>query len=304
MKLDDGIITESQMHEITTASTLRLFNSTLESLHGVGVAPKGELTTMIGPKGNGKSAFIKTILYQACIQNVKVLTILSEEKTYIYKKPINEVVVNSFPEEKAKENLTNVLFTSMLDWPEESKNTGSFLAKLENIVDEQEVDMVILDNFTTSFFGRLHINEQSKAAEKLREFASVKNISMLVVAHTIKGINQYQSMITGEDVRGNATLVNISAYVYVLTTFFRCNPPRAFLYIDKARYFSDFNQTYWELKFEKSLGVYTEDKKVSASFIEALMGQIRKESRDMNAGAQIWKEQRSIKKKDHWTQES
>jgi archaellum biogenesis ATPase FlaH len=302
VKIDSGILTDEQKVDIELSS-IKLFKSNLDSLDGVGVAPKGELTTIIGPKGNGKSAFVKSILYQAALQNVKTLIILSEEKTHIYKKPVAEIVVATLGEERAKEHLSKLLYTSILDWQEETKALDSFLARLEETVKENAIEFVILDNFTTSFLGRLRIDMQGKAAEKIREFAGYHDLSFMVVCHTVKGINPHQQLITGEDVRGNSTITNTAAYVYVLSTLFKCSPPRAFLHIDKARYYPDFNQTFWELRYDKQLGVYTEDMKVSAKFIESLLSQIRKDSNSEITGVQIWKNQTSIKrKKDHWTE--
>lgn len=288
MKLETGIVTEEQKIDVEIAKTVKLLKSNLKSLDGTGIAPKGELTCIVGPKGNGKSAFIKTILYQASLQKVKTFTILSEEKTYIYKQPVSEIIEKAFGAEKAKNFLGNLFFSSMLDWDENSKNLNVFILKLEKLLIENNFELVILDNLTTSFLGRLPVNEQGRAAEKIRSLANRLNISIIVVVHTIKGINPYQTILTGDDVRGNSTIVNISAYCYVLTTFFRCNPPRAFLYIDKARHSTEFNQTYWELKFEKDLGVYTEDCKVSAAFLDAVMGSIRKESGQITPASQIW----------------
>lgn len=279
MKTETGSLKSSERLHLKVNQETRLCNSILTSMNSLGYAPVGEFTTLIGPKGNGKSAFIKTFLNEAAFQNVKTLIILSEEKVLKYKQPICEMFYKSKMSDKADDLLNNLFFTTMLDWNEKFHNVKSFLSFIENEIHKNKIQLVIFDNFTTSFLGRLSINEQGYAVEKIRELTNYYEISFLGVFHTAKGVNIYSKLIDGEDVRGNATSTNLAAYNYTITTFFRCNPPRSFLHIDKARYHSEMNKTYWELKFDPKIGIFTKDRKSSAAQIEAIMAEIKKQTR-------------------------
>jgi len=281
MIFEQGALNQEQKLNIEINLNKKLFKSNLKSLDGIGVAPSGELTTVIGPRGNGKSAFVKTVLSEACSQNVKTLVILSEETTLAYKKPICDIINGRFKTIEASNKLNNIYYTSMLNWTENLKNIDCAMFSIEKIVREQNIEFIVFDNFTTSFFGRVNISEQGRAIEKFRNFANKLDISLLVVFHTQKGANPYVKLLDGDDVRGNATSTNTAANNYVLTTFFKCVPPRSFLHIDKARYNPGFNKTYWELRFNNEAGIYVEDIRRDPSFIEALQSELRKQHKNI-----------------------
>ena len=94
----------------------------------------------------------------------------------------------------------------------------------------------------------------------LRKLAAHYKIAIVSVIHTRKGVNIYQSMVDAEDVRGNATGVNTASYNLVITTYFKTQPPRAFVQIDKARYHPDANKKIYELKYDTKLNLYTQDR--------------------------------------------
>lgn len=286
MKVETGSLTAKEKLELELDSDSRLCNSMLDSLNALGMAPVGEFTTLIGPKGNGKSTFIKTVLSEASFQNVKTLVILSEEKIIKYKQPICEFFQKRNKQDEVETNrcLDNILFTTMMDWDHKDFTVESFLSLIENQIHERGVNFVIFDNFTTSFFGRLGIDKQGEAIEKIRTLVNYYEISFMGVFHTSKGVNVYNKLLDGEDVRGNATSTNLAAYNYVVTTFFRCDPPRTFLHIDKARYHPKMNKTYWELRYKENLGIFTQDRKSSAAQMEAIMAQIKKETKTTGTG--------------------
>jgi len=281
MKSESGLITKQDEFDAAMAKDIKLMNSSLNSLNDLGVAPIGELTTITGPKGNGKSAFVKTILTEACTQNVKTLIILSEEKILQYKMPIAEVIRRVTDKDTANNKLSHLTFTTMIDYKKNELNIESIITYLTEMIKVKNIEFIIFDNFTTSFFGQQSPEKQAIAISKFRKLASDNNIGLLIVFHTIKGANPYERLLDGEDVRGNATSTNTAACNYVLTTFFKCSPPRAFLHIDKARYNSKLNKTYWELNFHNETGIYVEDIKVPSNLIEGLMKYLKQQAKDM-----------------------
>lgn len=259
IELEDQVEIHRAKEELRLPSVLNCFNKSN------GLRP-GQLSILMGPKGNGKSAMAKTISFECARELVKCLHILSEEQTSIYKHSISKGVHRS-----NKFNLEHLLFDSMLDWPKSHMNLNSFFTNLYETINEHQPEVVIFDNFTTSFIGDLPIGQQGEAIKALRNMAVKFDIILLVIMHTVKGTDVYKQLISGEDVRGNSSSTNTSAYNYVLSTFFRCDPPRAVLYVDKARYHPDLNQTYWELLYDKEMGVYISDKPISYEDVKGIM---------------------------------
>lgn len=281
MKIEEGTLTE--VERLTPSQPTSRLKSKLKSLDSVGVAPEGVLTTIVGPKGGGKSALVKTIIAEACACHTKTLVILSEESVLNYKRSICDGFEKSVSKPVADLYLKNVFYTSMLNWTKENKNLKSLLSFIENQIHENNFEFIMLDNFTTSFLGGAHVEKQGEAIEAIRDLVSYYEISLILVFHTVKGTNIYHKLVDGEDVRGNATSTNTAGYNYIITTFFRCTPPRSFLHIDKARYHPESNKTYWEMRYDKDCGLFVQDRKSSAQEMEALMSRIRKES----SGTQI-----------------
>jgi archaellum biogenesis ATPase FlaH len=277
IKTTDGILTDEEKLEIEISKNSKLYHSNITSLNEIGIAPKGELTTVLAPKGMGKTTFIKTIIAGAAANKLKTLIILSEEKVARYKEIVCENFYKHFDKEFADERLKYLSFTSMIDWGKQDKSMEMFLAFIDKEVREKNYLLVILDNFNTSFFSDLSISKQGEAIQETRRLAGLRDIALMVVFHTTKGLDIHDKMIDGEDVRGNATSTNTAGYNLVLTTYFRLKPVRTVLHIDKARYHPKMNKTYWELIYDETRGLFTHDKKLTPLQAD----QLRKAAKEM-----------------------
>jgi RecA-family ATPase len=263
MKITNASMTEEDILENKTARDEMRIRSSLKCFSSTNGIRPSEFSVLLGASGNGKSTLCRTISVECAFYHTKTLHILSEEKTAVYKQPINERIKQVAKPGTAEKYMNNLLFTSMLDWPKDQKNEMAFFSFLENAVNEHLPELVIFDNFTTSFFNSLHVAKQGEVIDKFRKFASTYDIAILAVFHTLKGTNIYNKLITGEDVRGNSTSTNGSGYVYTIQNFFRAKPePASVLTIEKARYHSEFNQSYWRLVFDKESGLYVGDKRI------------------------------------------
>jgi RecA-family ATPase len=172
--------------------------------------------------------------------------------------------------------LERLYFESMLEWDESQLKVDYFFEHLEDIINDLCPDMVIFDNFTTSFMSTLHISVQGDMINRLRKMALAYEIAIVGVFHTAKGTDLYKRVLDGEDVRGNSSTTNAGSYNYVLSTFFRTNPPRAIISIDKARYHPEANKSYYELYFDKELGIYTKDMRVDYATVKGIIDGVNK----------------------------
>lgn len=234
------------------------------NLHN-GLRP-GEFSVLVGQKGNGKSAMLKTFAVHAACGGIKVLHVLSEERSELYKYNQSRFINYIAPKDPSY-FLKNLYYDSMLDWPDKLQNVNAFFERLENHVNEFETDLVIFDNFTTAFFDELPIGQQGDAIRRFRAFAKHYDLSVVAAFHTIKGTDFYSKLLTGEDVKGSSTSTNSGSYNYILSTYF-FEKPLAVMFIDKARYHTRANKTYWILKYNEEFGLYDGDQLISRPKLE------------------------------------
>lgn len=270
-RIKNGVMTKQEALEATIAREQERFKSTLECFKITrGIRP-GELSVIVGQQGNGKSSLCKTISMSCGINQVKCYHLLSEEMSSVYKSSIYKAFYYAANGKPFNKFLEVLFFESMLDWEKTEMNLASFLAHIEEVINEIQPEMIIFDNFSTSFLGSLSIDKQGEAIQSLRKMAAIYDIAIVGVFHTAKGTDLYKKVLSGEDVRGNASSTNGGAYNYILATYFRVDPPRAFLAIDKARHHPEANKTYWELVYDKELQIYKGDKKVSYEYVVSVI---------------------------------
>lgn len=267
----DSENTRKEFCEKSFATRFKCFES-----HG-GIRKK-ELSTIIAPYGMGKSTLVRTIVSEIIKQHKRVYLFLSEESPEFYKLPIYSAFEYGFRYTSTDPNifLENLFLESQLEMQSKEKSLGYFLNNLEQIILTYDVELIILDNITTSFLGRGSVNQQAETAEKLKELASKYGVAIVAVVHTAKGTNPYQTILTGEDVRGNATITNIGSYNYVLTTYFRLNIPRAFLSVDKARYHPQANKRVYELIYNHNTSLFDKDVESSYEIMQSIINALRR----------------------------
>lgn len=278
-RIVNGILSEDEKKELHAAKTETRFRSSLNVFKATNGIRPAEFSVIVGKQGNGKSALCKTISMECAINGHRCYHLLSEEKASVYKSTIANTF-NEMTNGKADKFLERLYFDSMLDWEEKHKNLNSLFSHLEDVINEILPEMIIFDNFTTSFLGSLPIAQQGVAVDRFRKMAAVYDVAIIGVFHTAKGTDIYARVIDGEDVRGNASATNAGSYNYILSTYFRADPPRAILTIDKARYHTEANKTYWELNFDKTTGTYTADKKITFDEVQGILNAVSAKSKE------------------------
>lgn len=281
-------LTEEQKREVELNKNKSVITSSLEPLKKMNGLRPSEFSVLIGPKGNGKSAFCKTMIHEAAMSGINTYVLLSEEKPSIYKNTNYNIFKNSNNPEKY---YNSVFYDSMLSWEKSLFDINQFFVRLETAINEFTIDLIVFDNFTTSFLGSSGPSVQHEAIMRLRELAAAYEICILGVFHTIKGTNIYNKVLDGEDVRGSSTSTNAGSYNFVLSTYFRVSPPRAILLVDKARYHKEVNQTYWELFYNPLTEIYDGAKEVDYQDIRDVQIEAqnkRKNTKELLRDQQTW----------------
>ena len=134
-------------------------------------------------------------------------------------------------------------------------NEDDFFDKLEATIVECEINILIFDNFTTSFLSELFISNQSNALRRFKQVAIKYNIPVIMFFHTSKNYNA--KALNGDSVRGSATAVNIGSYNYVMHQNVINNKIKNFIYTEKARYHNKANKSVYEIVYDQDKGLFT-----------------------------------------------
>lgn len=198
---------------------------------------------MIGTTGCGKSTLLKCIIAETA-QGKRVLVWLSEENVVEYQELINYL---------DKSCLENICFVEEKEIPQEYKDTQpKFLEYFEQMVDESDCDVVFIDNVTSSAFynQRFGFLGQNRTAEYFMHFVKRK-CSLFYVAHTSSNVtDNYNKIITPEDIRGSKELPVVTEYFYTIQKFTTNDKIYNILRVAKYRH-HETARGYYALKFEK-----------------------------------------------------
>lgn len=279
--IETGETTLKKLSDIKSDLDKKDFYSRMNFLNDHNGLRRGELSTLTASYGSGKSTLIRTLLAELAMAHRKVYCFLSEEAADKYNQPLSESMTSMADINYANKSLCNIFYLSQIKMPKEKKNLDCFIAHLEDMANFHGVEVFVIDNFTTSFLGDATISEQARASEMLKAFAVRHNVVMLVVIHTKKHTDIYANLITGDDVRGNATIINMSSYSYILTTFFGMDKPRAFIFVDKARYHQKSNKRVYELCYDETIKIFTADALSSQLNMRGIMNRARKEMQNV-----------------------
>lgn len=276
--IKDGRLSQDQVDQMKNELLKNDFKSKLNCFNCHNGLRMGELHVIVGPKGGGKSTFIKTILLDLIVSRKKTFLFLSEEEVEKYVLNIHGVLLKATGDiDKTNELMSCLHIESQLNMASELFNPEKFFKRLEHLFYEQVYDCFILDNFTTSFLATTgKIENEAKIASKLKKLASDFVIPVLAVYHTAKTARINEKLLDSDDVRGNATIVNIGSYNYLVSTFFKESPVRAFVTVDKARYHPKANKKVFEMNYDSELGIFTGDMASSFETMENIINSYKK----------------------------
>jgi ABC-type oligopeptide transport system ATPase subunit len=251
--------TDDEFRESSDSMYKQKFKSGLKLFQDHNGFIDGELHTFIGTKGSGKSTWSKTILTDLAYQEKGVLLYISEERKNKYLNTLNKAfrISRATPAE-TKKYLDNIIVVGELD--DEITDVEVFFATIEKLVDTCELDIVIFDNFTTSFLSELPINQQSAVLRRIKQLADKLNIPILMFFHTGKLADPKR--LDGDNIRGSATAINIGSYNYLISQHKTALATRNFVYTEKARYHARANKKMYEIIYEHDVGIFTSCKDI------------------------------------------
>jgi len=245
---DEFLASTKSLNDVTFKSNLKVFMDH-DGFRG------GEIHTFVGAKGSGKSTWCKTILTELINQDKNVFLYVSEEEISKYTNPINRYFRLKTKTAGEVEMYLNRIFnvSEMDDF--DMCNEETFFKNLEEMIVECQIDILIFDNFTTSFLSELFISNQSNALRRFKQVAIRYNIPIVMFFHTSKNYNQ--KTLNGDNVRGSGTAINIGSYNYVMHQNVINNKIKNFIYTEKARYHNKANKSVYEIVYDSDSGLFS-----------------------------------------------
>lgn len=246
------------------------FPTNLEHLRDHNGFRPGEMHILVGIKGGGKSSLFRTWMCECLFHSKRVYIRLSEEPSQTYQ---DEVIVN----------LGRIMDVSGLDTIKTDSERelshdqlgAQYFEDLKIRLRNFRADILFFDNFTTSELSECGVQVQGKNAKALRDLAGALNIPVIVASHTGKGFKG-NSIATGDDARGNMTLVNTAPYVYSINVFDGRPGMPTILFTDKARHHPFANKSFYQLTYNKEITLHVGDKKISRVELAEIIGTPRK----------------------------
>ena len=225
---------------------------------------KAELSTILSPNGSGKSTLIRSIIAEMLQAEKKVYVYLSEEVSEKYALDLYQYFLVLFKSDyQAADSVMKNLLTESAFEGQKFTRIDALIESIRQGIQTEMIDAIFIDNFTASFMGSAPIAQQGDAIMKLKGLAIEFDIPIVLVVHTVKNFDVYASIMTADNVRGNATTANVGSYNYCMSTFWRGDAPRSFVSVDKARYHGKAQKKFYELGFDKDLRIFTSDKEVT-----------------------------------------
>lgn len=225
----------------------------------------GELHSLVGIKGGGKSTIFRTWINECLQAGKKVYVRLSEEPSEGY---TDEIVVQ-LGKMMPVDGMELLKIDSELELSHDQLG-AQYFEDLRLQLRNFKADILFFDNFSTSELSEANIQMQSKSAKELRKLAEKLKIPVVVASHTVKGFKS-TTIASGDEVRGSMTLINTSAYVYSINVLFGHADKATILFVDKARYHSRSNKSLYRLHHHESYGLFVKDELTSKAMVAQLL---------------------------------
>lgn len=269
---------EEKMNAIEELRTSVMFVSRFEFLKDQNCWRPGDLHTVLGMQGSGKSSLIRSLIIEAAY-HIPILGFLSEETSndiwYELRRSMKLLVEDG----KAGgdiDPLDNITLISETDDEclDLFKDQKEVLAFIRRYIIKSKCKLFILDNITTSQWYRTLADQESFVYE-FKKMAKSLGIPVLIVAHTNKTFAGNTFMRSG-DIRGNNMLAMLAEHFYcfnnVLVTdeITGRDEKRVVLQTEKHRGI-DRDNYFFGMNYEKSVRLYTDDTPINKETAKALM---------------------------------
>lgn len=212
---------------------------------------RGCMHILMGTTGSGKTTVVRTILRDMIFNKNNALSIgvwLSEESLKDYKTQLSY----SMP------SVDKLKMTVAFSEVENSINEDFFFTWIR----AHSLDVLIIDNITTSQFYASGTTGQESFARKIKNITKELNIITILVAHTdAHFLDNGDKLITPNDIRGNKTVPNMAEFFYGMQRFSIGNDFFPTIRLLKYRNQNVENLAFY-LHYQKDIRAFISDKPI------------------------------------------
>lgn len=248
---NSGYLTEEKAAQLKKAQQTTFSKSNYKFLQEHNGLRPGCLHVVMGTTGSGKTTVTRALIAEYLKLNPEtVYNWLSEES-------VDEFNQGLMPYDLSNDQKSQCLIESELDHLPNSADEFLEAAEMTG------AKLLVIDNLTTSqFYMDRRIQEQSNLITKIKGWAMRTNTAVLVVVHTRKDVvDNMGRMITENDVRGCASIVNMAHFFYVMQRFQVRDAYYQTLRIAKARGFH-LNKQLFVLNYDPETIGYFGDRAI------------------------------------------
>ena len=250
-KCGSAVLTKAEECDLYLQYDSEEFNSQFSFLKDHKGLRKGQYHLFLGTTGSGKSSLVRSIICELASWH-KVAFLSTEENHNDFKWKLGK----SDLEDYDKKNIE--FFMEDDDYPD----IDTYFTMLENFLVMIKAEVLVFDNFTTSWLSRQPTWIQEKAPSMMLRLARKLDIPLIVVAHTGKNNKASNGeLLDADNVRGNQTLVNRAPYLYIMQNF-KDDDGRWYpiLRIRKARFHKQ--DVIYALSYDMIKECYIKDKEI------------------------------------------
>lgn len=240
----------------------KVFKTKFKFLKAHGGLRAGNIHLLLGRAGKGKSTLIQSLIVENSLNGYKTLIYLSETKKTDFKDAIEPALRDkSSSEEEYLKLLDSIICIDKSDLTPDGQHSYKFWVRdLFKITNDNKVDIIYIDNFSTSPFSDSAPEIQSNFVQDLNRTAQIKEIPIFAAIHQSKSI-AHEKELHESDIRSNSCFINIPSFIYALNDFCNLDKNLRVLKIMKARFNSECVDDYYELSYKKlkKQGYYTKN---------------------------------------------
>jgi len=231
-----------------------------------------KMHVFMGVSGGGKSTLVRSLIIDilSCRPRKKILLWLTEETVLQFMTQFSSSGFSDYEEE-------HLIIISEVDYRLEKKGRNENHVKegmrrlAEDLSILHNVDIFIMDNLTTArgYDQRIPL-EQSDYIHQLKVTMNHWHIPFLIVVHAGGKVNEnYQGLLSMNDIAGTKNIVQTAEYFYIMQTFFHDGGRFNTLTITKHRDQALQGSKFYQLVYAAKHGIYAQSKEINFNEFKA-----------------------------------
>lgn len=227
---------------------------------------RGHFHLLLGRTNKGKSTLINSLVIENILNNYRVAIFLTEGSKEDFKHQIKSILEVKCREKKLSTNeaIERITAITQKDLSLDSQSSPSiWVNSVFDILRARKVDILYIDNFSTSAYGDSDPYTQTNFIKTLSIESSENKITLFGAIHQSKGVNSYKKLETN-DIRSNSIFINNPSYIYSLNDLSINGTEYRILEILKSRNDFDSVGSFYNLQFRKikKSGFYSKNPKL------------------------------------------